>query len=246
MTRTGPPPTGKSETRFADSKPSSYDAKNRTVDCIISMGSPVARFYGIEVLRISPEAVDLSRMQNGSMIPVLDSHQAGSIGNALGKITKTWFDRGALWGQIRFNETPIGKLAEGMTARGEISGISAGYCVRDWQITDSEGRVIDPDVDRIRWDDDGMTFTATKWELHECSICTIPADPLSGIRSLGSNADRAFTGISNANDVLAWMQCRQRMLERQTAYHDRRAVIGNTDQPAASAWRRGTASKVFP
>jgi phage head maturation protease len=240
MTRSsGLPPTGKSETRFADVAPSSYDAKARTVDCIISMGSPVARFYGVEKFLISPEAVDLSRMRGGSMIPVLDSHQAGSIGNALGKVTQAWFDRGALWGTIAFNQTPNGKLAEGMTARGEISGISAGYCVRDWQITDSEGRVVDPDVDRIRWDEDGLTFTATKWELHECSICTIPADPLSGIRSLGSNADRAF--VNRANDVLVRMQVRQRMHERQTA------AFGNSpaaDRPAVSSWRR--ASTVFP
>jgi hypothetical protein len=244
MTRTGPPPTGKSETRFADSKPSSYDAKNRTVDCIISMGSPVARFYGVEVLRISPEAVDLSRMRGGSMIPVLDSHQAGSIGNALGKITKTWFKSGALWGTIAFNQTPSGKLAEGMVARSEISGISAGYCVRDWQITDSEGHVVDPDVDRIRWDEDGLIFTATKWELHECSICTIPADPLSGIRSLGSNADRAFVGTTKPdNDTLTRMQCRQRMHERSAAHHDRSPAI-SVDRLAGTAWRR--ASRIFP
>jgi hypothetical protein len=238
------PPTGRTETRFADVAPSSYDAKARTVDCIISMGSAVQRFYGVEKLKISPEAVDLSRMQNGSMIPVLDSHQAGSIGNALGKITKTWFKSGALWGTIAFNQTPNGRLAEGMTARGEISGISAGYCVRDWQITDSDGRVVDPDVDRIRWDEDGLTFTATRWELHECSICTIPADPLSGIRSLGTGLDRAFVGtISRDNDVLARMLARQRMSERQSAAFDNRPAA---DRPAGSSWRRGSPSKVFP
>jgi hypothetical protein len=244
MTRTGPPPTGRTETRFADSKPSSYDAKNRSVNCIISMGSPVARFYGTEVLRISPAAVNLDRMKGGSMIPVLDSHQAGSIANALGKITKTWFNRGALWGTIAFNQTPNGKLAEGMTARGEISGISAGYCVNEWEITDEKGKVIDPEVERIRWDETGLTFTASSWSLHECSICTIPADPLSGIRAMGSGVDRAFVGtINRANDVLVRMQVRQRMQERQTAYDDRRALIGGSDRPAG-AWRR--ASTVFP
>ena len=46
------------EKRFADTKPSSYDSKTRTVDAVISMGSPVVRFYGTEVLRITPEAVE--------------------------------------------------------------------------------------------------------------------------------------------------------------------------------------------
>jgi hypothetical protein len=77
MTEQGPRgwSPGKTETRFADAKPSSYDAKNHTVDCVISMGSPVKRFYGTEVLRITPAPVDLSRMDGGSIIPLLDSHQ---------------------------------------------------------------------------------------------------------------------------------------------------------------------------
>jgi phage head maturation protease len=236
---------GKTETRFADTKPSSFDAKARTVDCVISMGTPVQRFYGVEVLRISPEAVDLSRMQNGSMIPLLDSHQAGGINNALGRFQKVWFNRGALMGQIRFNETPNGELAMGMVGRGEIAGISAGYAVNEWEISDKDGRVIDPDVDRIRWDDDGLTFTATRWALHEGSLVSVPADPLSGIRAFGTGYDReAFVGNRAPGDVLVRMQARQRMRERQTAYEDRRALTGVSDQPAGSSWRR--ASTVFP
>jgi hypothetical protein len=59
--------------RFSDSTPTSFDAKSRTAECVISMGSPVLRFYGTEVLRISPEAVGLDRMQGGSIIPLLDT-----------------------------------------------------------------------------------------------------------------------------------------------------------------------------
>jgi hypothetical protein len=51
------------------------------------MGSPVARFYGTEVLSISPEAVNLDRMTGGSIIPLLDSHQIAGINNALGRFT---------------------------------------------------------------------------------------------------------------------------------------------------------------
>ena len=91
----------------------------------------------------------LNRMQSGSMIPLLDSHQAGSIHNALGRFTETWIKRGALMGKIVFNQTPNGELAEGMVARGEIAGISAGYRVEEWSISDADGTVIDT-VPRIR------------------------------------------------------------------------------------------------
>ena len=275
MSTTSPGPRGwspgQTATRFADTKPTSFNADNHTVDCVISMGSPVTRFYGTEVLRITPEAVDLSRMENGSMIPLLDSHQGVGIGNALGRFTKTWITRGALMGTIAFNQTPNGKLAEGMVERNEIAGISAGYCVNEWEIKDSEGRIIDPEVDRMRWDDDNLVFTATRWTLHEASLVSVPADQFSGIRAFGSNADRdralpqvdvlshgairVTKRFGNAsisydyppkaiikpdNDVLARMQTRQRMRERQAAHDDRRA------EPAfpPGAWRR--ASSVFP
>jgi hypothetical protein len=200
------------EHRFLDTKPSSFDASTRSVNAIISMGSPVQRFYGTEMLRISPEAVGLDRMTGGSMIPLLDSHQGGGIANALGRITSTWFARGALWGKLAFNETPNGDLAMGMVARGEISGISAGYSVREWEISDAEGTVLDPEVQNIRWDDD-LTFTAIKWDLHEASLVSVPADHLSGIRSLGGG-DRAVVS-NNFADARARMLSRQRMHERQ-------------------------------
>jgi phage head maturation protease len=265
---------GQTATRFADTKPSSYSAKDHTVDCVISMGSPVVRFFGTECLRITPEAVDLSRMENGSMIPLLDSHQGVGIGNALGRFTKTWITHGALRGTIAFNQTPNGKLAEGMVERNEVAGISAGYSVNEWQIQDSEGRTIDPEIDRMRWDDDNLVFTATRWTLHDASLVSVPADQFSGIRAFGSDADRdralpqvdvlsrgairitkRFGNASISydypptaiikpdNDVLARMQARQRMQERQTAYDDRRAVTDVSDRPAG-AWRR--ASSVFP
>jgi hypothetical protein len=212
------PKAGAIETRFADSKPTSFNAASRTVDCIISMGSPVTRFYGTECLRITPEAVNLDRMKGGSMIPLLDSHQGVGIANALGRFTKTWFNRGALWGTIAFNETPQGEMAMGMVARGEIAGISAGYQVSEWEITDSDGRVIDPEVERIRWDEDGLKFEAVKWSLHEGSLVSVPADPKSSIRSLGDRVDRAFIGISNGvHSTRERMLIRQRMSERQAA-----------------------------
>lgn len=183
---------GSTATRFADVAPSSYDKKARTVECIISMGSPVQRFYGTEKLRISKDAVILDRMNNAG-IPLLDSHNQYGIDNALGRFSRAWIgkERGApaLLGLISFNDTERGHAAEGMVARGEIHGISAGYTVREWEITDDKGKVIDPEVYRINFDDD-LTFTATRWEVLEGSLVSVPADSAAVIRSLGSGQDR--------------------------------------------------------
>jgi hypothetical protein len=212
MTQTGPRGwhAGLIETRFTSTAPLSYDAESRTVDAVISRGSPVTRFYGTEVLRISPDAVIIDRLISGG-IPLLDSHNQGGIGNSLGRVQRVWFSGGALMGKLAFNGTTEGRKAEGMVKRGEISGISAGYRVEDWEITDEDGNVIDPEVDRVRWDDD-LTFTATRWELLEASLVCVPADGSASIRSLQADAGRR----QSIADVRARMWARQRMVERMS------------------------------
>jgi hypothetical protein len=201
--------------------PSSYDETARTVDAILSAGSPVTRFYGREVLEISEAAVDLGRVHGG--IPVLDSHDQSSITKSLGKISSCWFsDQGgerALAGRISFHATPEGKKAEHMIRRNEIGGISIGYRVDSWEIADADGRVIDPG--NVRWDDTDLTFTATRWELLECSLVAVPADAMASVRSLG--------GCNGIGDIVARMRARQAIMERQAMF-DREQEIARDDE----------------
>jgi phage head maturation protease len=238
MTRTSGPPIGQLAHRFASSasSPASYDKASHSCECVISAGAAVARFYGTEVLRIDSKSVDLSRVTNGGC-PLLDSHSQSSIDAVLGRIDSAWIKGGQLYGKIIFAQTPAGRQAEGMIARGELKGISAGYSVSDWEISDDDGDIIDPEKGQMRWDDK-LTFTAVRWQLLEASLVGVPADAASAVRSFGAGA----TG-DRIVDVRARMQSRQRMHERSQAAHDK---VGSTDRPTASAWRRGTASKVFP
>jgi phage head maturation protease len=215
------------EHRFSSNQPASYDPDQRTVDAVISVGAAVPRFYGTEILKISPEAVDLSRL-TGAGIPCLDSHIQTGISSCIGQLQRCWFEPGQLLGTIGFNDTPGGRAAEKMTARGEIRGVSAGYKVLTWQVKDSDGNVVDTDKDRIRWDDD-LTFTATRWQLLEASLVAVPADNGAAVRSLSSYSyiaalrnrmearqrmsDRSFVSqFSNLRDAKARMAARARMI----------------------------------
>jgi len=90
------------ETRLLDLSPVSYNSEARTVDAVLSCGSPVARLYGTEVLKISQDAVDLGRVF-GAGVPVLDSHQQIGLSNALGRATNAWISDGKLMGSLMFN-----------------------------------------------------------------------------------------------------------------------------------------------
>jgi phage head maturation protease len=189
---------GQTEHRFAGGSPTSYNATDHTAECVISAGAEVARIYGREILEISRKAIDLSRIP----CPLLDSHNQQSIDNVLGVIESAWISNGLLYGKIRFAQTPRGRLAEGMVSRGELTGISAGYRVDQWRVTDSDGALVDEN--NTSWNDD-LTFTAVRWQLYEASLVGVPADTAAAIRKLGNGSD------FNVADTIARMEARQRM-----------------------------------
>lgn len=195
-------------TRFVTALPRSYDAETRSVDCVVSTGAPVLRHYGTELLKISKSAINIDRVTSG-LCPCLDSHQTATIADALGRVTEAWVERRALMARLAFNRTPEGDAALGMIARGEITGISAGYRVLEWSVADQDGRIIDQET--TPWDD-SLVFTGVKWELLEVSIVSVPADSAAGIR----NFDDLAYGDGDLINVRARMQVRQNISDRMS------------------------------
>jgi hypothetical protein len=98
-----------------------------------------------------------------------------------------------------------------MVKRGEITGISAGYRVEEWQISDENGDIIDPEKSRLRRDDaDDLTYTAVVWELIECSLVTTPADTAATVRSIGGGYDHALPAFADIRVHIANDGCRAR------------------------------------
>jgi phage head maturation protease len=176
---------GATERRFADFKSATYDAKARTVEAVLSVGAEVQRGFGTEVLVISPAAVNLERLTTCG-IPLIDSHNVFGIAGVFGKVVRAWFDSGQLMGMLAFDDSAAGRMAEGLVSRGTVRGISIGYKVDEWEITDSDDKVVDPDRERLAWDEE-YTFSAKRWELLEVSLVSVPADPDAFVRSLDGN-----------------------------------------------------------
>jgi hypothetical protein len=199
------------ERRFADFKAESYDAKARTVEAVLSVGAAVKRDYGTEALSISAGAVNLDRLSTCG-IPLIDSHKVFGIGGVFGRVVRVWFVSGALMGLLAFDDSDAGRMAEGLAMRGTVRGVSIGYKVDRWEITDADGDVVDPD--RMRWDDQDCVFTAVKWELLEVSLVSVPADPNAFVRSFAASPP---IGAAMAAEITGRMRARQLIAERNTS-----------------------------
>ncbi len=182
----GTPPPARG-TRAASFTPSTYNATARTVEAVFSAGTAVNRWYGTEALTISEEAIDLTRVAAG-LCPLLNSHNQRDLDAVLGRVLDARIESGQLVGTFLFADTDAGRAAEGRVARGEVLGISVGYIVRTWTLTEST--------------DERDTWTATRWELLEVSLVAVPADPNAGVRSApGEAPGQAATTTTETHEV---------------------------------------------
>jgi HK97 family phage prohead protease len=164
----------------------SYNPKTRTVIAVLTIGARVPRFGAHEELSITSAAIDLRRVALGQ-VRLLDSHNQASVEAILGAVTDAWIDGGKLFGRIQFSETDTGRSAEGMVARGEVSGISIGYRVNTWTQVGTEKGV--------------EIWRADKWELLEVSLVSVPADPDALIRSAKTTVSNHLKGNPMNSEV---------------------------------------------
>lgn len=186
------PPSGENSqgTRALVFNAASYDAAARTVEAVLSAGSPVRRWSFTEELEISDQAIDLGRVTSG-ICRLLDSHNQWEMDAVLGSVTSARIENGQLIGVFTFADTDRGRTAEGMVSRGELTGVSIGYRVTQWVA--------------VTVDDKGHeTWRATRWELLEASLVAVPADASAGVRSAVSSpgADGANATPQEDDDMI--------------------------------------------
>ncbi|WP_082747998.1 HK97 family phage prohead protease [Bradyrhizobium macuxiense] len=198
------------EKRFAKTaaSPKSFNPSERTAEVVMSTGSPVDRGLYVERLKISPSSVDLGRMQRGG-VALLDSHQQSGLSNILGRVQSVRFQNGEMIGVIEFAKTQRGNDAMELVANGMVPGTSIGYVVSRWRFEDEEGRELDPAHDRIP-SDGSVTAWATRFELMELSLVSVPADSSAVFRAASGHVDPEYN-----RDALARAEARIRMRARQ-------------------------------
>jgi len=151
-----------------------YNADTRTVELTAATGVRVRRYdwdigYYWEELAMTPDAVDLSRVEAGQC-PLLDSHSRWSIEDQLGIVESARLESSQLITPVRFSEGEKAKTAEANVANRTLTGVSIGYRILELSLIEKDAQGV-------------PVYRATKWALMEVSLTPVPADPAAGVRS---------------------------------------------------------------
>jgi hypothetical protein len=158
--------------------PSTFNADSRTVDVVWTTGAKVRRYdwwnerYYDEELVVSPEAIDMTRLNGGAS--VLNTHSQRDLSNVIGVVEKAWLEGSEGRATIRLSQRDdISGIVRDIEA-GIIRHISAGYTVQRYAVVRAEER------------EDGGTvplYRAERWTPAEISFVPVPADAGSSVRS---------------------------------------------------------------
>ncbi|WP_316189416.1 MULTISPECIES: HK97 family phage prohead protease [unclassified Bradyrhizobium] len=185
----------------------SLDVDKRTVDVVFTTGAAVRRRRWTgwdtsvpfdEILEVSRDAVDLSRLNLGA--PALDSHSPYSTASQVGVVERAWIDAGQGLATVRFPSKGIDAAADRMFAMVQekiIRNISVGYSI-------DKVRVIEPQKK-----DQVEKRIATRWTPFEISFVTIPADAKSQTRSAGDQYPIVIERSFDPSAAVARMRMRQ-------------------------------------
>lgn len=192
MTQTQTPPTAQNhaldrsvadmpmQLREAQIVPASYNEAERTVDVVWTTGARRRAYDWMsdtvyeEELAVTPDAVDMSRFEAGT-VQVLDGHRAyGGVDAILGIALRGSIGNGQGLATLRLSGDPAKAGVVGDIRDGVIRAISFGYSVQRYEITRAQDRT------------DGVNlplYRATSWTPQEISFVPVPADANASTRS---------------------------------------------------------------
>lgn len=159
----------------------SIEAETRTVELVWTTGAAVKRRRWTgwdtavdyeEVLVVSRDAVDLSRLQAGA--PMLDSHAQWTTRSVVGVVERAWIEGGEGRASVRFPKSGVDEGADrlfALVADGIVRNVSVGYRIDKVRVEKPE-RLGETE----RW-------FIERWTPHELSFVAIGADPGAQVRA---------------------------------------------------------------
>ena len=145
------------------------DGNERKFILSFSSEEPYERWFGLEILDHSPQAVDLTRINQIGCL--LFNHNRDAV---IGKINRAWLENNRGNAEVEFDTDEQSEVIYQKVKNGTLKGVSVGYridLIEEVQAgkTSTDGRFAGP------------CEIARKWWPFEISIVSVPADATVGV-----------------------------------------------------------------
>lgn len=164
-------PKGRTE-RALQVERAAINEEARTASLAFASETPYERYWGVEILDITPQAMRQSRLRTGANLLV--DHDSRDVVGVIESV-EIGADRVAR-AVVRFGKSARAEEVWQDVRDGIRRNVSVGYMIHKAQLVEER---------------DGVeTFRVTDWEPFEVSLVSVPADPTVGVgRSLESSLD---------------------------------------------------------
>jgi len=122
---------------------------------------PVERYFGMEVLSMDENAMDLSRLNDGA--PLLFQHDSDKI---VGVVERAYIKDKRGYAEVKMANNDLGREMQELIKDGILRNVSFGYKINAMEADNST---------------DPVTYRATSYQPFEISLVTVPADQSVGI-----------------------------------------------------------------
>ena len=146
------------------------EADDRRITFPFASETPVERYYGMEVLSMDEDSMDMSRLNDGA--PLLYNHDADRI---IGVVERAYIKKKRAYAEVKLANNDLGREMQELIKDGIIRNVSFGYKINEME----EDRTTTP-----------VTYRATSYQPFEVSLVTSPADNSVGVgRAFYHNED---------------------------------------------------------
>lgn len=158
--------------RFLTVDRAMVDVASRTVSVSFASETPYSRWWGVEVLNCSADAVRTGRLLNGA--PLLWNHESD---DQIGVVESVSIGPDRICrAVVRFSKNPDADEVFTDVQDGICRNISVGYIIHAAELQAPDPA--DPEADDV--------YLVSDWEPYEISVVPVPADPSVGV---GRNAE---------------------------------------------------------
>lgn len=181
-------PKGRTE-RALQVERAAINEEARTASLAFASETPYERYWGVEILDITPQAMRQSRLRTGANLLV--DHDSRDVVGVIESV-EIGADRVAR-AVVRFGKSARAEEVWQDVRDGIRRNVSVGYMIHKAQLVEER---------------DGVeTFRVTDWEPFEVSLVSVPADPTVGVgrsleSSLDAGADADLTATARAAAAL--------------------------------------------